>query len=156
ITNAIDAVIDRAHFEHGGKPACSNPRDAVQVWFGVPKAGLHKLSESERRKLAQDGVSVTLFEGDGKARRCVEIADKGLGLTPAQMPKTILSLNESNKLDKFYLAGAFGQGGSATFASSEYTLIASRSLTSPELVGFTVVKYEPPKGVKLGSYVYLV
>lgn len=156
ITNGIDAVIERAHHEHGGKPQCSNPRDAVQAWFGVPKAGLHKLSELERRKLAQDTVSVLLLEGDGKARRCVDISDKGLGLTPSQMPRTILSLNESNKLDKFYLAGAFGQGGSATLASAEFTLIASRSVLNSDTVGFTVVKYEPPKGVKLGSYVYLV
>jgi hypothetical protein len=156
ITNAIDAVIDRAHHDHAGKPQCNNPRDAAQAWFGVPKAGLHKLSESERRKLAQDTATVLLLEGDGKARRCVDISDKGMGLTPSQMPKTILSLNESNKLDKFYLAGAFGQGGSATLASAEFTLVASRSVDSPETIGFTIVKYEPPKGVKLGSYVYLV
>jgi hypothetical protein len=156
ITNGVDAVIERAHVEHSGKPICTTPKEATQSWFGVPSAGLHKLSEAERRSLAQNSVFVILHEGNGRAKRTVDIADKGLGLTAEQMPQTILSLNESNKLDKFYLAGAFGQGGSASFASSDYTLIASRSILTPEIVSFTIVRYDPPEGVKLGSYVYLV
>jgi len=156
VTNGIDAVIERAHLEHHGMPECSAPREAAETWFGVPAPGLHKLTASQRRKLAQRTLWLTLSEGDGKAKRTVTIADKGTGLSPDQMPHTILSLNAENKIDKFYLSGAFGQGGSATFASSDYTLIASRSIKSPETVGFTVVRLEPPHGIKLGSYVYLV
>ncbi len=156
VTNGIDAVIERAHLEHHGIPECSSPREAAETWFGVPAAGLHKLTASQRRKLAQGTLWLTLSPGDGKAKRTVTIADKGTGLTSEQMPHTILSLNAENKIDKFYLAGAFGQGGSATFASSDYTLIASRSVKSPDTIGFTIVKLEPPQGIKLGSYVYLV
>jgi len=156
VTNGIDAVIERACIEHHGNPECSAPREAAETWFGVPTPGLHKLTASQRRKLAQSTLWLTLSDGDGKAKRTVTIADKGTGLSPDQMPHTILSLNAENKIDKFYLSGAFGQGGSATFASSDYTLIASRSIKSPETIGFTVVKLEPPQGIKLGSYVYLV
>src|ERR1051325_1585392 len=156
VTNAIDAVIQRAHDEHSGLPRCDTPKEAAQAWFGVPSAGLHKLSNAELRKLAEDSVAILLLPGDGKAKRTIDIADAGTGLSPSQMPSTILSLNESNKLDKFYLAGAFGQGGSATLASAEYTLIASRSVREPSVVGFTVVRYQPPQGVKLGNYVYIV
>jgi hypothetical protein len=156
VTNGIDAVIERAHFEHHGTPECSTPREAAETWFGVPAPGLHKLTASQRRKLAQNTLWLTLSPGDGRAKRTVTVADKGTGLSPDQMPHTILSLNAENKIDKFYLAGAFGQGGSATFASSDYTLIASRSVKSPNVIGFTVVKLEPPQGIKLGSYVYLV
>lgn len=156
VTNGIDAAIERAHVEHHGKPECSTPREAAQTWFGVPAPGLHKLTASQRRKLAQNTLWLTLAEGDGKAKRTVTVADKGTGLLPDQMPHTILSLNAENKIDKFYLSGAFGQGGSATFASSDYTLIASRSIKSPDTIGFTVVKLEPPQGIKLGSYVYIV
>lgn len=156
VTNGIDAVIERAHVDHHGNPECSTPREAAQTWFGVPAAGLHKLTPSQRRKLAQNSVWVILSPGDGRAKRTVAVADKGTGLSPDQMPHTILSLNAENKIDKFYLSGAFGQGGSATFASADYTLIASRSIKSPETIGFTVVKLEPPLGIKLGSYVYLV
>jgi len=155
VTNGIDAVIERAHQEHHGKPDCRTPREAVQAWFGVPTSGLHKLSEGGRRKLAQGAVTVTLSHGDGKAKRTVSVADKGTGLTAEQMPRTILSLNAENKIDKFYLSGAFGQGGSATFAVADYTLIASRSVKEPGKIAFTVVKLEPPQGIKLGTYVYL-
>lgn len=155
VTNGIDAVIELSHHEHHGKPDCRTPREAAQAWFGVPASGLHKLTSGARRKLAQGAVTLTLSPGDGKAKRTVTVADKGLGLTAEQMPKTILSLNAENKIDKFYLSGAFGQGGSATFASSDYTLIASRSIKEPTVVAFTVVKLEPPQGIKLGTYSYL-
>jgi hypothetical protein len=156
ITNGIDAVIELQHNEHHGNPECSSPKEAAQAWFGVPSAGMHKMSPGAQRKLAQASVTLRLLPGDGRAKRAVIIADKGTGLAPDQIPATILSLNADNKMSKFYLAGAFGQGGSATFASSDYTLVASRSVKSPGTVGFTVVKLQPPQGIKLGTYVYLV
>lgn len=156
VTNGIDAVIERAHIEHHGKPECGTPRDAAQTWFGVPASGLHKFTAPQRRKLAQSTLWLTMSPGDGRAKRTVTVADKGTGLLPSQVPHTILSLNAENKIDKFYLSGAFGQGGSATFASSDYTVIASRSIKQPDTIGFTIVKLEPPQGIKLGSYVYLV
>ena len=89
-------------------------------------------------------------------RRLIEVIDWGTGLSAAEMPGTILSLNESNKVQKPHLAGTYGQGGSATFASSELSLIASRAEGSEE-IAFTVVRFEPPppEAIKGGSYVYL-
>lgn len=155
VTNAMDAVIERAHIEHNGLPKCSSPREAVQAWFNVPSQGLHGLSAVQRRKLAQSSVVLTLLPGDGRGKRIVEVADYGTGLTAPQIPNTILSLNADNKIDKLYLAGAFGQGGSATFASADYTLITSRSVTEPTEIAFTLVKLQPPEGLKLGTYAYL-
>ena len=155
VTNGLDAVLDRAWHDHKGQPECKSPRDAAQAWFGVPVGGLHKMSEAERRSLAGQAVTVTLLEGDGRAKRTIDVADHGRGLTAEEIPKTILSLNSDNKLDKYHTAGAFGQGGSATFASCEYTLVASRKVGGDD-VAFTVVRYEPPRGLKLGSYVFLV
>ena len=54
-------------------------------------------------------MQVTLCAGAGKAKRTVWISDAGVGLTPDRMPGTILSLNESNKLGKFYLSGALAK-----------------------------------------------
>ncbi|HVZ35482.1 MAG TPA: hypothetical protein VG963_23810, partial [Polyangiaceae bacterium] len=113
VTNAIDAVIERAHRDHDGKPVCTSPREAVQTWFGVPSHGLHSMADAATRKLAQESVTVVLHPGDGPDKRAVDVIDYGTGLTQTQIPKTILSLNAENKLDKFYLSGAFGQGGSA-------------------------------------------
>ena len=50
------------------------------------------------------------------------------------MPHTILSLNESNKISKHYLVGAYGQGGSSTFTFSRLSVIACRYGDGP--IGF--------------------
>ncbi|MGC1483935.1 MAG: hypothetical protein WA789_09090 [Candidatus Acidiferrum sp.] len=85
----------------------------------------------------------------------MEVRDQGIGIAPENVTRTILSLNESNKLQKHYLAGAYGQGGSSTFAFSRYSLIACRSASGP--VGFTIVKFLdlPAEQYKTGHYVYL-
>lgn len=155
VTNAIDAVLDAEFQRHDGKPDCRSPRQAASAWLNVPDDGLSAMSAVERRKLAKL-VTVRLAEGDGAARRIIEVFDHGTGLSADEMPSTILSLNESNKVQKPHLAGTYGQGGSATFASSELSLIASRVEGSAE-IAFTVVRFEPPppEAIKGGSYVYL-
>ena len=93
--------------------------------------------------------------GEGRESRILQIHDRGIGIAPEEMDSTILSLNESNKLKKHYLAGAYGQGGSSTFAFSRYSLIASRAQGSP--VAFTIVKFLdlPADLFKTGHYVFL-
>jgi hypothetical protein len=122
----------------------------------VPAGGLSDLTPAQRRALAQ-GISVKILAGEGPDSRILEVRDTGIGLTPENMQGTILSLNESNKMQKHYLAGAYGQGGSSSFAPSKWTFIASRHDGLP-VVGFTVVHYEdlPPETYKMGRYVYLV
>jgi len=155
VTNAIDAVLDAEFTKHEGKPDCRSPRQAASTWLNVPDDGLSAMSPADRRKLARL-VTVRLREGEGKARRIVEVEDRGTGLAAEDMPKTILSLNESNKVQKPHLAGTYGQGGSATFASSELSLIASR-VAGSDSISFTVVRFDPPppEAIKGGSYVYL-
>jgi len=155
ITNAIDAVLEAEHEKHHGLPECGSPREAAITWLNVPEDGLSALSPAQRQKLAHRCV-VRLLPGEGRESRLVEVRDHGIGVTPAQLPLTILSLNESNKMQKHYLAGAYGQGGSSTLAASKYALIASRQHESP-LVGFSVVRFHdlPPETFKIGRYAYL-
>ena len=155
LTNGIDAVLEAAHDRHRGLPECRTPRQAAESWLNVPAGGLSAMSARDRRTLAQ-AVTIRVEEGDGRPQRVVEVRDRGTGLTAEQMPSTILSLNESNKTRKLYVAGAYGQGGSSTLAVCKYTLIASRPAGHPT-VGFTVARfYEPPQDEdKLGRYVYL-
>lgn len=155
ITNAIDAVLEAEHEKHHGLPECGSPREAAVTWLNVPEDGLSALSPAQRQKLAHRCV-VRLLPGEGRESRLVEVRDHGIGVTPTQLPLTILSLNESNKMQKHYLAGAYGQGGSSTFAASKYVLIASRQHESP-LVGFSVVRFHdlPPDTFKIGRYAYL-
>lgn len=155
LTNGIDAVLELEHDLHKGTPNCRSPKEAATAWLNVPDGGLSDMTNMQRRGLAQQ-VAIRVFSGDGRDLRTVEVRDFGIGLTPDQMPRTILSLNESNKVQKHYLAGAYGQGGSSTFAACKYTFIASRHSDYP-FMGFTLVCYEdlPPDKFKVGRYVYL-
>jgi hypothetical protein len=156
ITNGIDAVLEAEYIRHNGIPQCLSPKAAAIAWLNVPHHGLYELDQSERRNLA-NRVSVKILPGEGKSNRVVVINDRGTGLFPDEMPTTILSLNESNKWQKHYLVGVFGQGGSSTLAVSKFTFIASRNINCSK-VGFTIIKYEdlPPDLFKTGHYVYLV
>jgi hypothetical protein len=156
VTNAVDAVLDAQYIRHSGTPTVESPREAASAWLNVPDAGLSGMSAAERRRLAQN-VTVRLRPGDGLNKRVVEIVDRGTGLTASEMPETILSLNESNKVEKLHQAGTYGQGGSATFAASDASLIASQK-DGTRAISFTVVRFEPPPAdaKKGGSYVYLV
>jgi len=155
LTNAIDAVLEAEYLKHDGIPVCKSPKEAASAWLNIPENGLSEVSPRQRQELA-NRVVIKVLPGEGKESRIVEVHDLGIGLTPEQMPDTILSLNESNKVSKHHLAGAYGQGGSSTFAASKYTLIASR-FEGHAIVGFTVVRYEdlPPDLFKIGQYVYV-
>lgn len=155
LTNAIDAILEAEFIRHDGIPPCHSPKEAGTAWLGVPSGGLSEMTPAQRREIAQR-VTVKVLPGTSKSLRTIEVRDIGIGLTAEQMPNTILSLNESNKMQKHYLAGAYGQGGSSTFASSKYTLIASRYNDS-STVSFTIAFYQdlPAEQFKIGRYVYL-
>lgn len=155
VTNGIDAVLEAEYERHRGRPDCRSPKEAASAWLNVPVGGLSEMTQLQRRQLAQR-VSISLLPGEGPGSRTVVVRDGGIGLTPEQMPRTILSLNETNKITKHYLAGAYGQGGSSTFAACKYTFIASRYGNHPT-VGFTVVRFHdlPAEEYKIGHYVYL-
>lgn len=155
LTNGIDAILEEEYERHNGRPSCRSPKEAATAWLNVPAGGLSDMSATQRRALAQR-VTIKIEVGEGRSSRIVEVRDFGIGLSPDQMPRTILSLNESNKMQKYYLAGAYGQGGSSTLATSKYVLIASRRCSDP-IVGFTVACYQdlPPDEYKIGRYAYL-
>jgi hypothetical protein len=156
VTNAHDAILEYEHDQHGGKPKSGSPREAAAHWLGVPmKGGLSALGPGDRQRLAAETV-VRLEEGEGWQSRLLTVIDRGTGIAPDQMEGTILSLNESNKIQKHYLAGTYGQGGSSTLVFSKYVLIVSRAAGSDE-IAFTVTWYQdlPAEQYKTGRYVYL-
>lgn len=157
VTNMLDALLELEHEKHGGTPACQTPREAASAWLGVPeKDGLAALTNRERQSLASRAI-VSLDPGEGSQSRLVTVTDQGIGIEPESLEDTILSLNESNKIQKHYLAGTYGQGGSSTFAFCKFAVIVSRRHGSRS-IGFTVVKYEdlPADEFKTGRYVFLV
>jgi len=155
LTNGIDAILEAEYQQHRGTPDCRSPRQAAMAWLGIPDHGLYEMTPGQRQRVARR-ITIRVSLGEGRDARLVDIRDFGVGLTLEEMPQTILSLNESNKIRKYYLVGTYGQGGSSTFAISAYTFIASRK-AGERRVGFTVVKFLdlPPEEYKTGHYVYL-
>ena len=161
VTNGIDSLLELAVLLHPGSIP-QTPEAAARL-LGVPNGGIQEMSDTERRSLAENLV-VTLRESGVKRRPTVCIEDRGVGQHPSQFAKTLLSLNESNKVSKPYTMGTYGQGGSVTFGFSRYTLVLSRrhpDLLEPgqeDLVGWTVVYEEqtdPSKNI-LPRYVWVV
>jgi len=123
-TNMFDAEIVGAAFGLDA-PTWQNPAEAVRDLFDIPD-GVENLPEARRAELAQR-CSLTLLDSDDSARTpTIAFRDHGIGITPEEMPTTILSLHGSNKLDTPYLHGVFGKGGSSTSQYSYATVIVSR------------------------------
>jgi len=160
VTNEGDAVLESKALSHAG-PMPASPAEASFLWFGLGAGALSdKLDNDVVRRLAQDTVTVTGFIGDNKDHKdsIFDARDYGIGLTAAEMPSTILSLNRGNKKSKPWLTGKHGQGSSSTYQYSDLTLIASRRIGSPT-VGFTIVEatWDQDNGVsaKTPTYRYL-
>ncbi len=158
VTNAFDALLKLEHDKHKGKPDCRSPHQAAIAWFGVPRdGGISKMSKKDKKHLAKN-IIVRVEEGERERShklRLVSIIDHGIGIEPHEFSNTILKLQGNNKVDKFYLMGAYGQGGSSTFKFSKYTVIISLKYRSNQ-VGFTVVYYQkwtPER--KHGYYAFL-
>lgn len=156
LTNAIDAVLEAEYVRHQGRPDVRTPKEASDAWLNVPQiGGLGELTPAQRRVLA-DRIQITIQPGEGRNARLIDVRDFGIGISPSKMPTTILGLNEGNKMQKFYLVGTYGQGGSSTFSQSQIAVIVT--CTDESDVGFTVVRYRdlPPDRYKTGHYVYLI
>jgi hypothetical protein len=161
LTNGIDGLIELAVLLHpGANPA--TPEEAASL-LGMPSGGIKAMTDAERRALAGQLV-ISLHESGVKRRPTVRVEDRGIGQHPSMFGKTLLSLNESNKVGKPYTMGTYGQGGSVTFGFSRYTLILSRRHPDlldegqGDLVGWTIVYEEqtdPSKNI-LPRYVWVV
>ncbi|CAA9367399.1 MAG: hypothetical protein AVDCRST_MAG93-8089, partial [uncultured Chloroflexia bacterium] len=164
VTNAVDAVLERTWAEHGQHSALSSPRDAVERWFGIEDGKMASVQElrNVRVRDLSGRVVVSLHDSERPDRPTLGVRDSGIGIEAQQFVSSILSLNESRKLRKFFLAGAFGQGGSTALSYSPYTLIMSRAASkpgfSPYPVACTIVRFDPGdyNVDKHGRYEYAV
>ncbi len=167
LINGMEAIIEMMRqrellLEPTASPPIS-PREAVQRYFKLPSLDQIPLGDKQLRARARDlARSLTLqLKWENKAKEfSVVIRDQGMGQTPIQMHKTLLSLGSSDKGDKPYLIGVFGQGGSSTYAASRYSWILSRrakDLLQGEAdgVGFSIVKHIIPRGRRDHYFAYL-
>jgi hypothetical protein len=164
ITNGIDAMLELHHQQAGSpEPGPASPRLASEQWFGIPGGTLLGAVNGDRKLIASlaPNVGVDVYDSGEPKRPSLAILDRGIGQHPDDLPHTILSLGASNKIGKQYLCGAYGQGGSATFAWCPYTIIVSRRRPEhtggrPDLVGWTIVRKYDDIDLKLYTYQYLV
>jgi hypothetical protein len=164
VTNAIDAILERKWMEAGEPSNFRSPREAVEIWFGIKEGRLVTVENPRAEDIAKTSqlVEITLHASDQPSKPTVDIRDKGVGILAQEFGTSIVGLNETRKLKKFFLAGAFGQGGSTALSFSEFTVIISRkfglSADKPHPVAVTIVRFNEGDLVrdKHGVYEYMV
>lgn len=163
ITNSIDAVLDLQWYIQGKPGNFESPRIAAQKWFEIPDGKLRNITNPSEKKIQElaKKIKVTLFDSEKEDFPTVEIRDYGIGIKGEDFSKTILSLNDNNKIDKLHQMGAYGQGGSTALSFNTFTVIISRPnkiLKKGNDVSFTIVRFNNGElGLrKLGWYEYCV
>jgi hypothetical protein len=172
LVNGMEGIIELERrlelLKDPSAPMPASPREAVLRYFKIPRLDqipveadparrqdLDKRIKDLRRRLH---VRITYHK---KAKEfAVEIVDRGIGQAPARVHETLLSLGRTDKADKPYLIGAFGQGGSSAYAAATYSLLLSRRDERvleghADGIGWTIVKKISPKGRRDPYYAYL-
>jgi hypothetical protein len=161
VTNGIDSLIERA-MPSTGVSGIDSPRKAVEALFSIPNGRLANLGDDEHRRRLANNLKVTLRESGIRSKPTVVVEDRGIGQHPDDFPRTLLSLQESNKVSHPELLGAYGQGGSSTFAFTPAAIFISRrdpqrlKPGQQDEVGWTVVRFnELDENFKHGRFEYL-
>ncbi len=161
VTNMWDAVLELFARRAGSAPSWASPTEAAAALLQVD-GGPSQLPSNRRDELARHAV-VTLHDSDdSKAFPTLSFRDQGIGLTASEMPTTILSIAESNKLRKPYMHGIFGKGGSSASVFSDATVILTRKqpdLLAPEQedrISIAVIKEDDAPDVGLPFFRYYV
>lgn len=172
LVNGMEAVIElerlRELARDEASPPPDSPRDAVMRYFGLPRLDSipHMDDPAVQKKCLEkiDFVRLKLHVKLAYAKHSKQFAvivrDRGMGQRPDRIHRTLLSLGQTDKADKPYMIGVFGQGGSSAFATSEYSIIISRrasDLTGPgeSGIGWSMVRQIFPKGRRDPYFAYL-
>lgn len=163
ITNGMDAILER-EVELRNLRDFDSPRAAAEALLGVAGGHVVGLTTAAERRALGEQLIVTFAEGESDQEPTLVIRDSGIGQHPDDFATTLVSLNEENKRDKFYLLGAYGWGGAAAYAFCDFCIYISRrnpNLLRPgqaDEVGWTVVRYNDlasDRFSKTGVYEYL-
>ena len=172
LVNGMESLIEHARLRELLKNSVAevpaSPRDAVLRYFGFTKLdAIERLEDEERKEMrakadmVRKNLNITLsFERKVK-EFAVTVRDHGMGQTPPNMHRTLLSLGRTDKADKPYLIGVFGQGGSSAFAIAKYSIVITRRAADIRKdgehagAGWTIVREIQPKGRRDPYYAYL-
>jgi hypothetical protein len=170
--NAMEALIElerrKELVKNPSATAPKSPREAVMRYFSLPPLdSLPRMKElikgQKAREYAREiAKRIRVKASFDKTERefAVYIEDEGIGQAPERIHETLLSLSSSDKGDKPYLIGMFGQGGSSTYAASGLSWCVSRrapglSESESDGIGWTAVKKVYPKDRRDPYYAYL-
>jgi hypothetical protein len=163
LVNGMESLIELARLrellKNSGAVMPANPRDAVLRYFGFPKLdSIERLDDDERKEKrilvdkVRKNLSIILDYEKKSKEFAVTIRDHGMGQVPAMMHKTLLSLGRTDKADKPYLIGVFGQGGSSAFSIAKYSVVVARRAADicgtdgDTGAGWSIVREIQPKG----------
>lgn len=158
ITNGIDAVLEKEKEKNGIQKA-ESADDIIKVAFPHYYENKQKIKVGEANRQnaceAADKVIVAINDSTKSNRPTIDVIDQGNGISGEKFKDTILSIHKGNKstVDKNYLIGAFGQGGSTSLPFSFATIIISKKEGKTY---FTVVKKCSLADMKMDTYVYLI
>ncbi len=159
-----------------GSEAPQAVREAVALFFdvkanpGSSRAGrISNWSDQKRTEVARGITLAATGFPPREGKPCFTIADAGEGQTPEMMPKTLLSLNKSNKLRIAFVQGKFNMGGTGVLKfCGRHNLQFVLTRRNPAILkgkpahpsdtqwGFTVVRREDPtEGRRSSVYTYL-
>ncbi len=172
LVNGMESLVELARLRELLKTPTAvmpaNPREAVLRYFGFPKLdSIERLDDDERKEKralvdkVRKRLSITLDYEKKSREFAVTIRDHGMGQVPAMMHRTLLSLGRTDKADKPYLIGVFGQGGSSAFSISRYSIVVSRRASDirgkndDAGAGWSIVREIQPKGRRDPYYAYL-
>lgn len=149
LTNAIDTKLIAAAQIAGrmeGPDAPASIFEARDMFFSKQMKDVETLSKS-----------ITVAATGRRGRPSLTIVDDGEGVTPAGMPKTILSLHEGNKDTIPFVQGKFNMGGSGVleFCGADRNVELVLSRRNPKLLppnasaedrkwSFTIIRREDP------------
>ncbi len=120
------------------------------------------MTTDQRERIGKLALVILLDSDDSKRRPTVAFRDFGIGVSRAESPYTLLSLEASNKLRKLYQHGVYGKGGSLACMFSAATVLVMRKqpelLTRGEIdeVTVAVVRCEDSDDYRLPFFRYLV
>ena len=170
IINAIDALFMALCYERGldprGPEAPQTMAEAAEMFLGIRGGRLNDIEDPQQlRELAEN---IQLVAVGDRAAPSYLVIDRGEGQTPAQFPKTFLSIHEDNKLSIPFVQGRFNSGGTGILqfcGAKNFQLIASKRRpgcpvgeedATGDMWGFTIVRRVLPSGGRKNStYVYL-
>ena len=152
VTNMQDGELERLALLKSG--------DLSKVPYLTPHEAARDLLPVGDGRSVADRITVEFRESDPPTSRTKRLSiayrDRGCGIEPGYVPKSIFALGSSHKTEAVWQQGAFGLGGASTYRNAEAVVLVTRR--DPELgpeedrIAVAVVVWEDRGKVRSAYY----